>query len=69
MNMGLSKMEVLDYKILQGLPSTVEKEVKELLAAEWQPYSKMYKIKAPSSSVDIVIQCMVLYKKDGSGAS
>jgi len=62
--MDNGKYDVLDYKILQGLPSTVEKEVKELLAAGWQPYSEMYKIKAPNSSIDIVIQCMVLYKKD-----
>jgi len=56
--------EVLDYKIVQGLPSAVEKEVKELLTMDWQPSGEMYKMKAPGcSGVDIVVQCMVLYKK------
>jgi len=55
--------EILDYKILQGFPSAVEKEVKELLSMEWQPYGEMYKMKAPGGDADIVVQCMVLYKE------
>lgn len=61
-NMGLQINLVLDYRIIQGLPDTVEKEVKTLLEKNWQPYSEMLKMKAPCSSIDIVIQCMVLYR-------
>lgn len=55
--------EVLDYKIVQGLPTAVEKKVKILLTQDWQPYGKMYKMKAPGENTDIVVQCMVLYKE------
>jgi hypothetical protein len=55
--------QVIDYKILHGFPSIVETEVKELLTQDYQPFGKMYPIKAPGNKdIDIVIQCMVLYE-------
>jgi len=53
--------KILDYKIIQGLPGRVEHEVKILLLQDWQPNGEMYKIKVQDN--DIVVQCMVLYKK------
>jgi len=55
--------EVLDYKIVRGFPAAVEKEVKILLAQDWQPHGEMYKMKAPGENNDIVVQCMILYKE------
>ena len=57
--MGYKK--IIDYKIVEGLPNMVEKEVKLLLKENWQPYSKLYKMKLQCSNIEIVIQCMVLY--------
>ncbi len=51
---------IVDYKIVRGHPIGVESEVKELLTASWQPIGNMYVLK--DHSIDIVVQCMVLYK-------
>ncbi len=52
---------VLDYKIVQGKPSIVESEVKDLLLQDWQPTGKLLQMRVQDT--DIVIQCMVLYQK------
>jgi len=48
------------YKIVDGLPKHVEKEVMKLIKDGWQPFGEMKTIKS-NDGVDIVIQCMVLY--------
>lgn len=59
-------LEILDYKVLQGFPTAVEKEVNILLARNWQPYGEMQTIKAPGNKeIDVIVQCMVLYKNHG----
>ena len=58
----VEEKEIIDYKIVCGLPTNVEKEVKTLLTMKWQPSGEMQKMKI--DSVDIVVQCMVLYNDE-----
>lgn len=55
--------EPLDYKIVQGFPVDVEEKVQVLIAIGWELGGDMYIMKAPGEDIDIVVQCMVLYKK------
>jgi len=55
--------EPLDYKIIQGFPEEVEEKVKSLLAIGWELGSEMYKMKVAGENIDIVVQCVVLYKE------
>ncbi len=53
---------VLDYKIIKGMPETVEATVKVLLDKGWTLNSEMLPMKVDRYS--IVAQCMVLYADD-----
>jgi len=55
--------EPLDYKIIQGFPADVEEKVKSLMVIGWELGGEMHIMKAPGEDIDIVVQCMVLYKK------
>lgn len=50
-----------DYKIIQGLPSEVEQQVKMHISMGWELCGEMYVIKTPTERIDVVVQCIVLY--------
>jgi len=54
-------LKVIEYRIIEGFPRTVEKEINRLLIEDWCLNGDMQKITLDGS--DIVVQCMVLYQK------
>lgn len=51
------------YKIVRGHPSDVEGQVQRLLEDGWQPFGEMTKMTIHDVGIEIVIQCMVLFRK------
>jgi len=64
----MKMLDVLQYKIVQGLPLTVEHDVNALLKNGWTLNGEMLTMRTADCRTDIVVQSLVLinkHKKEG----
>ena len=53
-------LNVVGYKIIEGLPLSVERDVNALLTQGWQLNGTMHIMTTPAEKTDIVVQCLIL---------